>query len=70
MNEDIKNEVEAPKAIIPNTFWGDVKEALIAAISAWWKEDKDKILSYLGEIGKSLFNIIVSALKEKQSKKG
>ena len=67
--ETLAPEAEASKGIIPNDFWGDVKAAIFEAISNWWKEDKKKILSYLGEIGKSIFNSIVAALKKKQDEK-
>lgn len=69
MPEDIQNEVEAPQKIVVKDFWGDVKEAIAEAVKNWWASDKDKILSYLGEIGKSIFNYIVNALKKKQSEK-
>lgn len=69
MNNDIQNEVEAPKELTEQkeNFWKGLRETIIQpSLKSFWEKNSATIIEALKTLGTSLVKAIIEAIKGKK----
>ena len=70
MEEEIKNEVEAPKQTAQKSFWADMWEGIILpALKNFWEKNSKEIRATLKTLGESAVKAIINAIKNRKEEK-
>ena len=66
MNEEIQNEVEAPKVEQKENFWQKLwEEIVLPSLKSFWEKNSATIIEALKTLGTSLVKAIIDAIKGK-----
>ena len=72
MNNEIQNEVEAPKELTEQkeNFWKGLWETIILpSLKSFWEKNSETIIEALKTLGTSLVKAIIEAIKGKKEEK-
>lgn len=67
MNNEIQNEVEAPRTEQKENFWQKLwEEIILPSLKSFWEKNSATIIEALKTLGTSLVKAIIEAIKGKK----